>query len=1388
MVPGKGDRAVPGRAGSVLLVEDNPITRKLLRVTLEIAGYDVADAPDGQTALELAAARRPDLLIFDFTLPDTDGLKLLADVRRQLGAPDLPAIIITGMVSRLKEMRANAGSATYFLAKPVAPSQLLGLVRAQIAPRPGRTRGQAIPGPLEQEATGDDTELRQAAIQAAALSIMRGLSDVLAKPRDATQILSDVLVHSLDAAGLSTGLLYMTEPGGEHRLKAHFGIPADRKADAEVLFGHPELIRRIGEAGKTVALSSGAGNATKEARDFLRRLGSASVLVLPLVALGETLGALLLASESQDLSDARWIAFAQSLALQFGQTVALGQSLERLSESEGRYRALADQANDAILVLDSTARVIEVNRATEHLLGRPRAEIVGRPYLDFVAPEELADAAQVQEELLAAGTLRVPSRRMMRADGTRVTTELSSSVVTLGSESAVLTILRDVTERRAAEEAHRRSDARMKSVLDAALDAVIMMDEHGRIASWNARAETLFGWSRDEAVGQTLSELIIPAAYREDDTRGLARFLETGEGPVIGRRVELSAVKRDGSEFPVELTVTALREGGTYVFNAFVADITDRKRAARDLEQRMELAAFAADVGASLVGNEPLPIVLQLCAEAMMRHLEPAFARIWTLDATGDTLELQASAGQYTHLDGAHARVPVGKFKIGLIAAERRPHLTNDVQNDARVSDQAWARREGMVGFAGYPLVVGDHLVGVMAMFARHPIAKTVFDAMAAVANQIALGIERKSAEEALKRAQRRLEHVVSSSPAVLFTLVPQSGALPATWISENVERLLGYTSREALDGGWWPSHLHPEDKERIFAEQPGLFTQDHLTQEYRFQHQDGAYRWLRAELRLLRDSAGKPQEVVGSWSDVTPRKEAELKLTESEEQYRILFDNNPHPMWVYDQETFAFLAVNEAALHHYGYTRDEFLTMTVLDIRPPEDVAAFKSEYAAHREAHADAPFYSAHTSRHRKKDGSVIEVDIAASSIVFGGRAARLLLATDVTEKLNLERQLARSQKMEAVGQLAGGVAHDFNNLLGVITGYTELLIRALPAESVERKRGEEIKRAADRAAALTRQLLAFGRRQVLQATVVDLNEIVPEVEKMLRRLISESIQIVFRAAPVLGKIRADAGQIEQVLMNLAINARDAMPSGGHLVIETGNVELDETYARTNPEATPGPHVMLAVTDTGHGMDAQTMSRIFEPFFTTKEDGKGTGLGLATVYGIVRQSGGVVNVYSEPGRGTTFKVYLPRVEGAVEAEARVALAPPAGGTETILLVEDAEALRLLVRELLESAGYKVLDAEAPDKAIALIQSTPGPIHLVLTDMVMPRMSGQEFAKRLAVLRPEARVVFMSGYSDQAVADQGMLEPGTPFLQKPFTLDALIGTIRRTLDAPTGR
>jgi nitrogen-specific signal transduction histidine kinase len=391
--------------------------------------------------------------------------------------------------------------------------------------------------------------------------------------------------------------------------------------------------------------------------------------------------------------------------------------------------------------------------------------------------------------------------------------------------------------------------------------------------------------------------------------------------------------------------------------------------------------------------------------------------------------------------------------------------------------------------------------------------------------------------------------------------------------------------------------------------------------------------------------------------------------------------------------------------------------------------------------------------------------------------------VILEDITEHRLLENQLRQAQKMEAIGRLAGGVAHDFNNLLTAIFGYVDLLREDLPEGSSARQDTEEIRKAAERAAALTRQLLAFSRQQVLEAVIVNVNDLVEEFDKMLRRLIGEDVELRAALAPDLANVRADPGQLQQVLMNLVVNARDAMPTGGKLLIETANADLTEEYAELHQPVIPGAYVMLAVSDTGVGMDADTRARIFEPFFTTKEKGRGTGLGLSTVYGIVKQSGGYIWVYSEPGHGTTFKVYLPRVDAPAHPVAQPREARTLAGTETILLAEDDEMLRPLAKGLLRKLGYIVLEAPSAEEALGAAAGHDGPIHLLVADVVMPGASGRELARRLAASRPETKVLYVSGYTDDAIVRHGLLDPGLAFLQKPFTPDTLARKVREVLD-----
>jgi PAS domain S-box-containing protein len=971
---------------TILVVEDNPITRKMMRVALESEGYAVVEAGDGRSAHAAAGEQRPDLIILDYVLPDTDGMRLLADLRREPGCEEVPALVVTGMVSRLPELRAKAGELAQFLPKPIEPSRLIDVVRAQlsskrfsgsgrtvlvvdddplnlklaalrlrhegyaVATAPGgaealeqaraarpdailahagmpamdgfalcrRVRGDpalaAVPVVLFSSVYGEeaDRELarkmganamvvrspdlraafealrealqgtepvspamaappaggagemelaalhrqrvqaqldrqtahnrelqRQAGIQATVLALMRSLTEVLEQPANVTEVIGDVLVECLDAAGLSTGLLYLAEAENRYRLHAHCGIADGMREDAESCFGHPELIHAITGSGKPVALASpdapgAAAGAADGARagghgDFLARLGRAYALVVPFVVMGKIFGVLVLASDHQELSDPSWLGFAGSLAVQFGQTVALGQSLNRLGASEERYRALMDQAADAILVLDVEQRILEANRAASRLLGRPREEIVGRAYDDFVAPEELAESRRNRRSLAFDESVRVPLRHFLRADGSRVAVEVSTTLVRIGDGSTVLAILRDITERR--------------------------------------------------------------------------------------------------------------------------------------------------------------------------------------------------------------------------------------------------------------------------------------------------------------------------------------------------------------------------------------------------------------------------------------------------------------------------------------------------------------------------------------------------------------------------SLEAQFQQAQKMESVGRLAGGVAHDFNNLLTLILGYGNLVRRAVADRPAVSRQVEAIVQAGESAAALTRQLLAFSRRQVLVPTVIDVNALIVRLEEMLRRLIGEDIELVTDLEPRLARIRADAGQVEQVLMNLVINARDAMPTGGRLTVTTRHRKPPPAGGGAGPAAESGAaasHVAIRVADTGGGIDGAVMPHLFEPFFTTKEEGKGTGLGLATVYGIVQQTGGRIEVESQPGAGATFTIHLPCTDEPVTPPASADAAASAGGHETILVAEDAALIRSLVRAILEEKGYVVLEAASADEALRLAESHSGPIHLLLTDVIMLGRSGVELAAALVARRPGLRVIYMSGYTDR---DMDIDAPGAVFLQKPFDTRQLAHHVRAALD-----
>ncbi len=600
-------------------------------------------------------------------------------------------------------------------------------------------------------------------------------------------------------------------------------------------------------------------------------------------------------------------------------------------------------------------------------------------------------------------------------------------------------------------------------------------------------------------------------------------------------------------------------------------------------------------------------------------------------------------------------------------------------------------------------------------------------------------------------------------------------------YVNAAFARMLGHESTETMMGVHWQKLYDPGDI-KLLQEQvrQSLAAEGKWSGQINLRRRDETV--IPVEMAITTLANGF---IACIGHDITLRKQAERARAEAENKYRTLVEQVAAISYIAElglQAEWLYVSPQIEAIT--GYTQEEWLAGSRDWLRhiPKEDHATIEAAEAASLRGERFQAEY-----RIVRKDGAVIWVSDTAV-VVPGSDSHPVMegIIVDITERKLLENQLQQSRRMEAVGRLAGGIAHDFNNLLTIIKGYAELALQRTGIQPELRADVMQIDNASERASMLIRQLLAFSRRQVLQPKVIDLNAIVLGLDKLLARLMGEHIEMVTRCGANVGNVKADPAQVEQVIMNLVVNARDAMPKGGRLTVETFNVDLDSTYARDHVSVKPGAYVMLAVSDTGMGMSPETVAHIFEPFFTTKESGQGTGLGLSTVYGIVKQSGGYIWVYSEPGKGTTFKVYLPRVTELAESKTGAVQPPGAGkGSETILLVEDEEAVRELASRILSAKGYSVVVAKSTQEAEQLATKHAGEIHLLLTDIIMPGTSGRELARRITERHPRTRVLYMSGYTDNVLAQGGVLEAGLSFLQKPFTPGALVQKVRDVLDSP---
>jgi PAS domain S-box-containing protein len=602
------------------------------------------------------------------------------------------------------------------------------------------------------------------------------------------------------------------------------------------------------------------------------------------------------------------------------------------------------------------------------------------------------------------------------------------------------------------------------------------------------------------------------------------------------------------------------------------------------------------------------------------------------------------------------------------------------------------------------------------------------------------------------------------------------------TW-SDTMELIHGIPRRDfprTLEA--FLQRIHPDDQAELrHAFTQGALSASQYTTAYRSVWPDGSIHWVESTARITRDAEGRPTQVVGVDRDITARKLAEAALVESERGYRSTFEGAPVGI-AHVALNGQWLRVNRRLCEILGYSREELLALDVRSLLHPED---FVQEAQAFADVASGTLDRYHGEKRFRRRDGTYVWtlLNVAVHRDEENQPRYIIPIIDDITDRHTLEAQFRQAQKMDAVGQLAGGIAHDFNNLLTVIIGFSELILDNPTIDQAGRRDLDQIAHSARLAAVLTSQLLAFSRRQTLEPRILDLNAVIAGMEGLLGRLIGEQVELVTQLAPGLGRVSADQSQIEQVVMNLAVNARDAMPGGGIVRIETGNVDLDDVFVAAHPGASRGSHVTIAVIDSGVGIDRAMKARLFEPFYTTKEQGKGTGLGLATVYGVVKQSKGYIGVESEVGRGSTFTVYLPGVAQSVSRPVKESASVPLTGTERILLVEDQDEVRRIACEALTRHGYMVLEASSGDQALALIEQHAGSIQLVLTDVVMPGMDGRELGRRIGLHHQDVRILYMSGYADAVVGEDGVLVPGLAFLRKPFTPKRLLQKVREVLD-----